>query len=269
MSYRGALDMRGEDDLARDGANKRQRAETKLAAKKLIRRHGLAMKVVGIDYLDRSDEYDQLVVVYFTAPHRVDFRALVSDLARALNAKIDLRQVGSRDAARVLGGIGSCGRDLCCATFLKDFEPVSMRLAKTQGLPPNPMRISGACGRLMCCLKYEHPLYAEFNREAPKLGSAVETALGDGVVVGHRPAADAVVVRMNESGESMSCSRAGVCGSRAAFRSREESPAVAATETPADSGSSSSADTGADSVRQRKPRVRRRRSGSGGSDTAN
>ncbi len=209
-------------DLQRDASNRRQRAEIKLAAKKLIRTHELPMKVVGVDFLDREAGIDRMVVVYFTAPHRVDFRALVGDLARVLKARIDLRQVGSRDAARVLGGIGSCGRDLCCATFLKDFEPVSLRLAKAQGLPANPMRISGACGRLMCCLKYEHPLYAEFNREAPRLGTPVETPLGDGVVVGHRPAADAVVVRMNETGAAMSCSRAGVCGSRASYRSREE-----------------------------------------------
>lgn len=173
-------------DLARDETNRRRRAEIKLAAKRLIKKHELPMKVVGVDYLDRGAEVDRLIVIYFTAPQRVDFRLLVTDLARVLKARIDLRQIGSRDAARVLGGIGSCGRDLCCATFLKDFEPISMRLAKAQGLPPNPMRISGACGRLMCCLKYEHPLYAEFSREAPKLGSPVETPLGDGVVVGHR-----------------------------------------------------------------------------------
>ena len=210
----------GEDDLERDLRNKRRRAEAKLVAKKLIKKHELPMKVVGIDLLDRSTEFDQMAVIYFTAPQRVDFRALVTDLARSLQARIDLRQVGSRDAARLTGGIGSCGRDLCCATFLKDFEPVSMRMAKVQDLPPNPLKISGACGRLMCCLKYEHPLYAEFSRDAPRIGTAVETPAGDGVVVGHRAAADAVVVRMNDSGATMSCSRAGVCGSRAAFTSR-------------------------------------------------
>lgn len=159
-----------EDDLARDAAHRRRRAEAKLAAKKLIKSNNLPMKVVGIDVLEQQGGADQLVVVYFTAPHRVDFRVLVGELARALRARIDLRQVGSRDAARLTGGIGSCGRELCCATFLKDFEPVSLRLAKAQNLPPNPMKISGACGRLMCCLKYEHPLYVEFAREAPKIG---------------------------------------------------------------------------------------------------
>ena len=133
------------------------------------------MKVMGVDYLDSGTDFDELIVIYFTAPHRVDFRALVSDLARALQARIDLRQVGSRDGARLVGGLGSCGRDLCCATFLTDFEPVSLRMAKLQDLPANPLRISGACGRLMCCLKYEHPLYVEFAQSAPAIGSQVTT----------------------------------------------------------------------------------------------
>ena len=151
------------------------------------------MKVVAVDFIDSGIDFDQLVVIYFTAPHRVDFRALVSELARSLQARIDLRQIGSRDAARLVGGLGNCGRDLCCATFLKDFEPVSLRMAKVQDLPPNPLKISGACGRLMCCLKYEHPLYAEFARTAPAMGEQVALEDGDGVVVGHQVPADSVV----------------------------------------------------------------------------
>ena len=211
-----------EDDLARDDTNRRRRAEAKIVAKKLIKKHDLAMKVVGVDYLDHDPAVDQLVVIYFTAPHRVDFRALVSELARSLRSRIDLRQVGSRDAARLTGGIGSCGRELCCATFLKDFEPVSLRMARAQDLPANPLRISGACGRLMCCLKYEHPLYAEFARTTPAVGSTVQTEDGDGVIVAHQVPADSVVVRMRDSGALSSCSRASVCGSRAAYRSRDE-----------------------------------------------
>lgn len=211
----------GEDDLARDAVNKRRRAEAKLAAKKLIKKHQLPMKVVGIDYLDRGTDYDELIVVYFTAPHRVDFRVLVGDLARSLQSRIDLRQIGSRDAARLTGGIGSCGRDLCCATFLKNFEPVSLRMAKDQDLPGNPLKISGACGRLMCCLKYEHPLYTAFANSAPRIGSSVSTDSGDGVVVGHQVPADSVVVRMNDSGAVTSCTKASVCGSRAEYRSRD------------------------------------------------
>ena len=145
--------LAGPEQLERDAANRRRRAEAKLAAKKLIKRNQLPMKVVAVDFVDSGIDFDQLVVIYFTAPHRVDFRTLVSELARTLHARIDLRQIGSRDAARLVGGLGNCGRDLCCATFLKDFEPVSLRMAKVQDLPPNPLKISGACGRLMFGLK--------------------------------------------------------------------------------------------------------------------
>ena len=119
-----------------------------------------------------------MFTVYFSAPHRVDFRALVRDLAARLRARVELRQIGPRDEARLQGGIGPCGRDLCCATFLKDFEPVSVRMAKDQDLPVNPMRIAGACGRLMCCLKYEHPLYQDFKKDAPRAGDAGRHAGG-------------------------------------------------------------------------------------------
>jgi cell fate regulator YaaT (PSP1 superfamily) len=209
------------EDLERDATNRRRRAEAKVAVKRLIRAHDLPMKVVGVDFIDRAPDVDELMVIYFTAPHRVDFRALVGDLARTLRARIDLRQIGSRDAARLVGGLGNCGRDLCCATFLKDFEPVSLRMAKVQDLPPNPMKISGACGRLMCCLKYEHPLYAEFAREVPGVGEKVALPDGDAVVVAHQVPADAVVVRMAASGNVMSCSRASVCGARQTYEKRE------------------------------------------------
>ena len=99
-----------------------------------------------------------------------------------MNGKVELRQLSARDEARLTGGIGSCGRELCCATFLVDFEPVSVRMAKDQDLPLNPLRIAGACGRLMCCLKYEHPLYQEFAEQAPAIGASVETPDGDGTV---------------------------------------------------------------------------------------
>jgi cell fate regulator YaaT (PSP1 superfamily) len=137
---------------------------------------------------------EDVFTVYFSAPQRVDFRALVRDLAARLRARVELRQIGPRDEARLQGGIGPCGRDLCCATFLKDFEPVSVRMAKDQDLPVNPMRIAGACGRLMCCLKYEHPLYAERKSRAR----------------GGKPDAD---------GGACSCDKASVCGSRQAYES--------------------------------------------------
>jgi cell fate regulator YaaT (PSP1 superfamily) len=205
-------------------------------AKRLIKRLDLPMKVVGVDFVDSGSEFDQLMVIYFTAPHRVDFRVLVGELARALRARIDLRQIGSREAARITGGLGSCGRELCCATFLSDFEPVSLRMAKAQDLPPNPMKISGACGRLMCCLKYEHPLYAEFAREVPSVGNTVETAEGEATVIAHQVPADSVLVRIKATGAVSSCSRASVCGSRRSYESRSSGPETSADAEPAAGG---------------------------------
>jgi cell fate regulator YaaT (PSP1 superfamily) len=222
-------------DLDRDEQNRQRRADARVIAKRTIRQHGLPMKVVGIDFVDRRADVDQLVIVYFSAPHRVDFRELVRDLARALRARIELRQVGARDEARLQGGIGPCGRDLCCATFLKDFEPVSVRMAKDQDLPLNPLKISGACGRLMCCLKYEHPLYQEFNAKAPATGTAVETPAGDGVVVGHNVPSDTVVVRLAASGRRCACSRADVCSPRQQYEaSSTTTPDAAPLEPPAE-----------------------------------
>jgi cell fate regulator YaaT (PSP1 superfamily) len=201
------------DDLARDESNRSKRAQARVAARRLIRDHQLPMKVIGVDYADSP----QVFTVYFSAPHRVDFRALVRDLAGRLGGRVDLRQIGPRDEARLQGGIGPCGRDLCCATFLKDFEPVSVRMAKDQDLPVNPLRIAGACGRLMCCLKYEHPLYQDFHEQAPKLGEAVDTPDGPGVVTGHSVPADSVVVKLTADGRRKVCERASVCGSRKAY----------------------------------------------------
>jgi cell fate regulator YaaT (PSP1 superfamily) len=205
--------MADEAALQRDGLIRRRNAEATVAARSLIRDHNLPMKVVGIDHVPEHNR----TTIYFSAPHRVDFRALVRDLGSTLRLRVELRQVSARDEARVQGGIGSCGRDLCCATFLKDFEPVSIRMAKDQDLPLNPLRISGACGRLMCCLKYEHPLYQEFAATAPAVGEEVETPEGPGRVVAHSVPRDGLVVRLNDGGRSCVCSKASVCGSRQAY----------------------------------------------------
>jgi cell fate regulator YaaT (PSP1 superfamily) len=205
-------------DLRRDDLLRRRKAEAKVAAKRLIREHQLPMKVVAVDHVIEpgggTGTGGSRTTIYFTAPHRVDFRSLVRDLGATLHCRVELRQLSARDSARVQGGIGSCGRDLCCATFLTDFEPVTIRMAKDQDLPLNPLRISGACGRLMCCLKYEHPLYQQFQATAPAVGTRVSTPEGDGRVVAHSVPRDAVVVRMDADGSRCSCSRASVCGPR-------------------------------------------------------
>ncbi|WDZ86406.1 PSP1 domain-containing protein [Micromonospora cathayae] len=219
-----------EEDLRRDEQLRKRKAEAKVASKRLIREHGLPMKVVAVDHvLGAESGGNGRTTVYFTAPHRVDFRALVRDLGATLHCRVELRQLSARDSARVQGGIGSCGRDLCCATFLTDFEPVTIRMAKDQDLPLNPLRISGACGRLMCCLKYEHPLYQKFHESAPSIGSRVSTPEGDGKVVGHSVPRDAVTVRLDADGSRSMCSRADVCGSRRAYDSRDPSDPAGAT----------------------------------------
>lgn len=207
------------EDLAQDKAIRQAKADAKVAAKKLIREHDLPMKVVAVDHVLAEDPGARSTI-YFTAPHRVDFRALVRDLGATLRCRVELRQVSARDSAKVQGGIGACGRDLCCATFLTDFEPVTIRMAKDQDLPLNPLRISGACGRLMCCLKYEHPLYQQFQASAPAVGERVTTPEGDGKVVGHNIPRDNVLVRLDSDGSRCSCSRASVCGSRQGYDQR-------------------------------------------------
>jgi cell fate regulator YaaT (PSP1 superfamily) len=215
------LGLAGPDDLRRDELMRKRKADAKVAAKRLIREHDLPMKVVAVDHvLESPGSSGGRTMIYFTAPHRVDFRSLVRDLGATLHCRVELRQLSARDSARVQGGIGSCGRDLCCATFLTDFEPVTIRMAKDQDLPLNPLRISGACGRLMCCLKYEHPLYQQFQATAPAPGSQVSTTDGPGRVVGHNVPRDAVVVRMDADGSRCLCSRASVCGPRQAYESR-------------------------------------------------
>jgi cell fate regulator YaaT (PSP1 superfamily) len=201
------------DHLSRDEVNRSRRAEARVASRRLVREHELPMKIIAVDYVDQANVF----TIYFSAPQRVDFRVLVKDLAARLRARVELRQIGPRDEARLQGGIGPCGRDLCCATFLKDFEPVSVRMAKDQDLPVNPLRIAGACGRLMCCLKYEHPLYQDFRASAPRMGEAVETPEGPGTVTGHNVPGDKIIVKLTEDGRRTSCPKASVCGSRHAY----------------------------------------------------
>ncbi|MFC4558535.1 stage 0 sporulation family protein [Virgibacillus kekensis] len=145
-----------------------------------IAEHKLEMNLVDVEYtFDRNK-----IIFYFTADGRVDFRNLVKDLAAQFKTRIELRQIGVRDEAKMLGGIGPCGRMLCCSTFLGDFEPVSIKMAKDQNLSLNPAKISGLCGRLMCCLKYENDDYETAKRDLPDIGKSINTPYGKGKVVG-------------------------------------------------------------------------------------
>lgn len=168
-----------EKDLKTVAENKeKEKAAFDICLKK-IAAHGLKMKLVDVEYtLDRNK-----ILFYFTADGRVDFRELVKDLASVFRTRIELRQIGVRDESKMVGGLGICGRPFCCNTFLGDFQPVSVKMAKEQSLSLSPVKISGTCGRLMCCLKYEQDAYEHLLRVTPKNGAVVETPEGRGTVV--------------------------------------------------------------------------------------
>ena len=160
------------------GEKEKEKDAFKICEQK-IEAHGRQMSLVDVEYtFDRSK-----LLFYFTADGRVDFRELVKDLASAFKTRIELRQIGVRDESRMVGGFGICGRPFCCNTFLTDFQPVSIKMAKEQGLSLNPTKISGTCGRLMCCLKYEQDTYEHLLRVTPKVGAIVDTPDGKGKVV--------------------------------------------------------------------------------------
>lgn len=169
-----------EEDIEKHEQNERDAEDALQLCKEVVQQQGLNMRLVNCEYiLDKSK-----VIFNFTSDDRVDFRKLVKILAQQLKTRIELRQIGVRDEAKLLGGIGPCGRSLCCATFLGDFEPVSIKMAKDQNLSLNPTKISGACGRLMCCLKYENDYYEEARAQLPDVGEVVTTPEGYGKVVG-------------------------------------------------------------------------------------
>ncbi|MBM3190202.1 MAG: stage 0 sporulation family protein [Chloroflexi bacterium] len=158
---------------------RQQEAEALEACKEHVARAGLPMKLVDVEY-----NYDGTrLTVFFTSEQRVDFRELVRQLARHFRTRIELRQIGVRDESRVVGGLGKCGRPLCCATWLSDFAPVSIRMAKAQDLPLSPMEISGVCGRLLCCLRYENDFYQQIRGRFPKVGKSLQTPYGPGKVI--------------------------------------------------------------------------------------
>lgn len=168
-----------EEDLKTVEENKKKEKEAFDICLKKIANHGLEMHLVDVEYTFDNSK----ILFYFTADGRVDFRELVKDLASVFRTRIELRQIGVRDESKMLGGLGMCGRPFCCGTFLGEFQPVSIKMAKEQGLSLNPVKISGTCGRLMCCLKYEQDAYEHLLKITPKQGATVETAEGRGTVV--------------------------------------------------------------------------------------
>jgi len=180
--------QKNRNEIRRDRAFRR--------CQELIVRHELPMKLIDIDYVFDGSS----ITFYFTAEGRVDFRALVRDLASTLKTRIELRQIGVRDEAKMIGGLGPCGRTLCCALFLDEFYPISIRMAKEQRLPLNPAKISGVCGRLMCCLRYEQDAYRRFLLWVPGIGEKVDTERGEARVIAHDILEEKVTLEL-EDGE--------------------------------------------------------------------
>lgn len=193
---RRILRMARDDDLTRARTLREDESRVRAETRKAVARHKLLMKVTEAEWqFDRNK-----LIIYFTAERRVDFRDLVRDLARTFRTRIELRQIGVRDEAALLGGVGRCGRELCCSTWLPELKPVSLQLAKDQRLSLNPAQISGCCGRLMCCLMYEHETYVQARRRFPREGKVLRTAAGEERVVSVDIWSDTVTLRHPEGG---------------------------------------------------------------------
>ena len=190
-----------EEDEKTVEKNREKEAKAFQICQEKIAAHGLEMKLVEAEYSFEGNK----VLFFFTAEGRVDFRALVKDLASTIHARIELRQIGVRDEAKMLGGLGICGRPFCCAQFLDEFQPVSIKMAKTQNLSLNPAKISGTCGRLMCCLKYEQEAYEDLVKHTPKQESFVETPDGAGTVSSVNLLRQQVQVRLDSAPDTPKC----------------------------------------------------------------
>lgn len=188
------LRLADEKDAKSYEDNKIKAKEALEICEEKVSNHGLEMKLIDVEYTFDNNK----IIFYFTADGRVDFRELVKDLAAVFRTRIELRQIGVRDEAKMIGGLGLCGRHMCCASFLGDFVPVSIRMAKDQGLSLNPSKISGICGRLMCCLKYEHPVYEEVLERLPNKGSYVWTKAGKGRVEEINPITEKIRVKITQ-----------------------------------------------------------------------
>ena len=188
-----------EGDIKKLEENKQKEADALETCQKKIEKHGLDMKLVDAEYTFDNSK----IIFYFTADGRVDFRDLVKDLAGVFKTRIELRQIGVRDEAKMLGGLGPCGRACCCSSFLGDFSPVSIKMAKEQNLSLSPTKISGLCGRLMCCLNYEQEHYCQTRRRMPRSGSTVISPEGEGIVLDFNAITETVRIKITLPDESI------------------------------------------------------------------
>ena len=196
---KSVLRIASEEDINKHFKNKDKEKDAFDICLKKIQEHKLNMKHIDVEYTFDNNK----VIFYFTADGRVDFRELVKDLATIFKTRIELRQIGVRDEAKMLGGLGPCGRPMCCSTFLGDFASVSIKMAKEQNLSLNPTKISGICGRLMCCLNYEQSTYEDIRKRMPKVGSIVKTSEGTGEVFSNNIVKESVKVKLKKAEEEI------------------------------------------------------------------
>ena len=196
---KSVLRIATEEDITKHFKNKDKEKDAFEICLKKIQEHELTMKLIDVEYTFDNNK----VIFYFTADGRVDFRELVKDLATIFKTRIELRQIGVRDEAKMLGGLGPCGRPMCCSTFLGDFASVSIKMAKEQNLSLNPTKISGICGRLMCCLNYEQSTYEDIRKRMPKVGSIVKTSEGTGEVFSNNIVKENVKVKLRKGEEEI------------------------------------------------------------------
>lgn len=186
-----------EEEIDKHRINQEFEQDAKNYCMERIKAHDLVMSLVDVEYFFDGSK----IIFYFTADGRVDFRELLKDLVRRLRTRVELRQIGIRNQAKMVGGLGGCGRPLCCSSFLKNFHAVSIKMAKEQNLSLNPTKISGACGRLMCCLQYEYDVYRELKKDMPKLGKKIELPEGRGKVIRQNIMGRSVTILMEDGRE--------------------------------------------------------------------
>ena len=195
-AMRSIVRVASDDDFNLEKENLAREANARRICVERIRAHRLQMKLVNADYTVDGRK----AVFYFVAEGRVDFRDLVRDLANMLRVRVEMKQIGARDETKVTGGLGPCGRELCCSSWLRDFEAVTVKMARDQGLALNPSRLAGMCGRLKCCLRYEYATYVELKRALPNLGKRVQCVKGDGKVIRQNILKQTVLVQREEDG---------------------------------------------------------------------
>lgn len=204
------------DDLRVESENLDREARARRLCLERIHDRGVAMKLVNVDYAFDGRK----AVFYFIAENRVDFRDLVRDLANTLRVRVEMKQIGARDETKVTGGLGPCGRELCCSSWLRDFEAVTVKMAREQGLALNPSRLAGMCGRLKCCLRYEYATYVELKRGLPAVGKRVQCVKGDGKVIRQNIFTQTVLIQREEDGGVVEATREDLVTNRQPEQSR-------------------------------------------------